>query len=120
MTDRELPREEWSRLANSSLGPFLAQFPDSVTILVVEDAAGVIVGHVAVLPMYHAECAWIAEPYRRTGVVARKLWKGIGRVLQSRGCTSAFMGAADAQMRSLLSKRGTKVPAEEYVICLQQ
>lgn len=118
MTDRELPREEWSRLADSSLGPFLDRFPSSVTILVVEDAAGVIVGHVAVLPMYHAECAWIAEPYRRTGIVARKLWKAIGRTLRSRACTSAFMSAADERMRALLDKRGTKIQAEEYVICL--
>lgn len=116
LTDRILPREEWSKLRDSSLGPFLDRFPSSVTILVVEDAAGVIVGHVAVCPVYHVEEAWIAEPHRGIGVVARRLWTAIGRTLRARGCEAAVMATADRAVGEMLAKRGTKIPLEEYSV----
>lgn len=73
-TIRELPRIEWSRLANHPSLHGLALPDPSAARLIVAEEAGEIVAYWFLVAVLHAEPIWIAPQYRGTTLVKR-LWQ---------------------------------------------
>jgi hypothetical protein len=119
MTTRMLPPEEWPRLAGTeaeTVWPLLD--PAVAQVVVVEDGAR-IVGTWIVVPVVHVECCWIAEDYRKTGSVARRLLRGMREAVSLWGASSVMTGAVSDEVRALIAKlHGRLVPGEQYVIPL--
>lgn len=91
MVTRELPPDEWGRLTETDVAPFLAMMnPASVKVFVVEHE-GRIIGTWALVQMWHAEGCWIHPDYRQKGTVAARLLSALRT------------GAADAQELTLLT-----------------
>ena len=111
MIERELPPEEWGRLAETTcpLAPLVRTLdPRYVKIAVVEQD-GEIVGTWAALLLVHGEGLWIADDHRRYGIVARRLWRMMRAVVQSWGADKLVTGSEDASIERLLETRALKL-----------
>ena len=117
MTTRELPRSEWGRIAalGTGLGRVIDQFPDNVRVVVVEDGTD-IVGHAAVLPVWHVEDAWIAEAHRGRASVAKRLREGV------LGVTRRFVcGAGTPELARMFAKHFGATPAPpQYLVSVEE
>jgi hypothetical protein len=116
---RELPPAEWPKLAGTELEQVWPVLTPEAKVIVVEDDDGAIVGCWALMQFWHAEGVWIAPAYQKRTSVARRLWMGMRGLAAKAGVVRVITAAADAPMVALLDKHGTKLPAQEYVLCLQ-
>lgn len=82
-TARELPPEEWDRLADLPLGQALPD-PANAAILVVEHD-GVIVAAWAALTTVHLDGLYVVPASRKHPAVARTLVQGMSALLEARG-----------------------------------
>lgn len=118
-TDRILPREEWSKLADTALvTALMALPPDRTSVFVVEDDAGAIVGCWTLFSVLHAEGVWIAPEHRKRTAVARRLWARMRAAVRGQGSRTFVTGAISPEIHALLAKRAVQLP-QEYAICLQ-
>jgi hypothetical protein len=117
MTDRILPPEEWHRLAGTEIGPILDRFTPARTAMLVVEEEGEIVGCWALLLVAHAEGVWISPAYRGGVAVARRLWRGMRRLVTGIGHCGFITGVSDEKtaVHALLAKRAQKLP-QEYAI----
>ena len=119
MTSRVLPPEEWSRLAETELGPVLSMLrPESATVFVVEDGDE-IVGCWSVISIAHVEGLWVAPSHRKRGRVLVKLWAMLCDVLAARGLTSVLTAAANEDVVRLLESRGAHALPPTYALPVQ-
>lgn len=116
MTRRELPREEWSRLADTpELGPIWQTIPPSARVVVVE-AEGRIVATWCLLFVAHLEGAWV-DPAHPVAAVA--LLRGVRAVAGDLGLTSVWTGSTTPEVADILSRMGaTRVPFESFMLPL--
>lgn len=119
MTSRVLPVAEWPRLAGTELESVWPTLPHTsdVQIVVVEDAAGAIVGCWAALRVIHVEGVWIAPAYRQRTSVARRLWRTMGRTIATAfGAGGAWTGAGSADIAALLTRHATPAPGAHFIL----
>jgi len=116
MTTRELPREEWHRLAGTELEPYVHDQPDGVlAVLVVEDGDQII-GCWSILTLVHVEGVWIDPAHRKHGAVARQLLGAMWRRLRSLGVRAVLTGAVTTEVEQLLARLGAaRVPYIPYI-----
>lgn len=119
LSTRELPSAEWPKLAGTELEAVWPILTPEAKVIVVEDEAGAIVGCWALMQFWHAEGVWIAPAYQKRTSVARRLWLGMRGLAAQAGVARVITAAADDQIVALLDKHGIKLPAQEYVLCLQ-
>jgi hypothetical protein len=120
VTTRELPPDEWAKLAgtdSADIWPMLA--PGQAKVLVVEDGEAV-VGSWLLLPVWHAECLWIAPSHRGRAAVGRRLWVGLRRMLRDLGVGGFITGALSDEVRGLLAHVGARpLPGDHYVVSIK-
>ncbi len=111
MTARELPVEEWGKLAHLDLGLLLpACDPQAATVLVVEQDSQII-GCWAAITILHAEGIWVHPDHRKKASVVRRLWTGMHRIAERLGVSSIVTGAADPSVRALIERhQGQELP----------
>lgn len=115
MTTRELPREEWGRLAGTELAALAATGLDTLTVLVVEDA-GEIVGCWGLVPIFHAEGIWVAPTHRGRGTVARHLLRAMREAMRARHLQGVWTGAVLPAVAMMITKLGGRaLPAMFYL-----
>lgn len=120
-TTRVLPHAEWHRLAGTELEP-LAEVVDPVkmSVVVVEDATGAIVGCWGVLAFLHAEGVWIDPKYRGTGVVAKRLLRATLDEVRARGEHVAITGSNNASVDRLIKHiGGQEIPCKHYALVVK-
>lgn len=115
MTRRLLPREEWPRLADSTIGYLLPHLPADAAVVIVEHD-GAIVGHLAFVTFRHAHGLWIDPAHRGRAAVLRHLYEGLYEEAARIGAASIWMGAADAQMASILDTLGAVEPPQRTFV----
>ena len=96
MKTRILKREEWPRLEAAAQSPVF-QHADQrdVAMVVVENAAGEIVGSMAVLSITHFENAWVSPAHRSKAGVLRALLRQAFAIAEVRGERWVMAGALD-------------------------
>lgn len=120
MIARELPPDEWPRLEGTPLGPVYRGLPSTAAVVVVEDTGGAIVGHWALLPLYHAEGVWVDPAHQAKGVVARRLWVGFRELAHARGITAVVTASTDPMITRLLDRlHAVPMPGQPYVLTLE-
>ena len=117
MTTRELPFEEWPRLAGTELDAIRQVLdPSRARVLVVEDQDGGIVGCWALFMAFHTEGFWIAPSHRKTGGVARRLLVTMREWLRVEGIRAVMTAANDTEMAAYLTRLGaTQLPGEHFL-----
>jgi hypothetical protein len=120
LTSRELPWQEWPKLAGTGLEAGLGRLaPSFAKVVVVEDESGAVVACWAAMLMVHAEGLWIAPEHRLQVGVAVRLWRQMKRAVRAFGASSVMTGADRDDIAQLLEAHGgVKVPMQEYVLCL--
>lgn len=118
MTSRILPPSEWPKLEGTSLGTSWRVLPTTgVTIVVVEDVDGTIVGHSAVFHAVHAEDWWIAAVHRKRGVVAGYLVAGVKAAALRSGAVAFITAAESEEVTHLLKHLGAaRLPGDPYSV----
>lgn len=121
MTTRILPPEEWSKLADTEMGPALAAVnPDAITVVVAEDEAGDPIGCWGLVSFMHLEGMWIREDHRMRGRVLHRLWNAVCGVASARGLGAVFTGAADPHVvKWILKQGGAPLPFASFVLPLK-
>jgi hypothetical protein len=113
---RILPPEEYPRLVGTEAETVWPLLPSTARVLVVEDEAR-IVGCWVLIPVWHAECLWIATEHRGKASVARRLLAMLRRVATAEIVKGIWTAAQDAGVQQLLTKFGAKqVPGEHYIM----
>jgi hypothetical protein len=111
VTARVLRPEAWPRLAGTELAPIVPGLnPQQAYVVVVEDDTGAIVGCWALLYLLHAEGVWIAEPHRKRGAVARRLFQATMQLARAFGETAVTTGSVSPEVERLLVRRLQAVP----------
>jgi len=118
LTDRILPPEEWHRL-EGDIAPLVPRLNPSRTVILVVEEDGAIVGRLLWLKADHIEGAWIAPSHRGKAAVLRSLWCRAQALIRASGGVTMIVAADRPDMATMLEKRGTPFPAQEYVICLR-
>lgn len=117
MTTRLLPPEEWDRLVGTeadAVRPYLATL--GARPLVVEDETR-IVGCWVLLPMWHAECLWIAPSHRTKASVGRRLLRGLWTAAAAMGIERIWTSAGSDDVRQLLTRYGAQaMPGDHFVM----
>lgn len=112
MTSRILPVGEWEKLDATIMRAIWRQFnPAFVQVIVVENAH-CIVGSIALMMTLHAECA---EIHGGIGV-RRALWNALQARVADAGGMAVWGAAVDDEMRILLSRHGTPIPGEHFLV----
>lgn len=107
-TARELPPEEWTRLPTEMQA---ALRPELSVVVVVEDAAGEIVGRWAAMNVVHLEGLYIDEAHRGNPIVAGGLAATTIQTLRAHGVASAVTLIQADEVRALAAHFGfTLVP----------
>lgn len=121
MVCRQLPSDEWDRLAGTELDAVWARLdPDWATVLVVE-ADGQIVGCWALLTIRHVEGLWIHPAHRGKGRVAARLWAGMRRLVQQTGSDAVVTAAMSGDVEALLRHQGaTPLPGSHWVLSMKE
>lgn len=119
-TVRELPPEEWAKVAH--LEPFASQglpAPEHSRIIVAEQE-GTIVAYWGAFSAIHVEPLWVHPDHRRRPGLVRRLWSGVVSTLQSAGVRTAFACIADvdaAQNVPLALRQGfQRIPGDLYFV----
>ncbi len=113
-TARELPAEDWGRLADLPVGQHHLS-PESAAIVVVENR-GTIIASAAALTVPHAEEFWIDETYRGNPVVVSLLLDEFFTMLRSQGIQQVFSVAPNAGIASLLESLGGMAVGTLYLV----
>lgn len=109
---RTLPVTEWRRLDATSAAPIWRSLnPEWAEVLVCE-RDGEIVASLVLFTAIHAECA----ENRGGPAAALSLVRGLKRRLRGTGAERLWTAAIDEPMRSILNKRGRKVPGEQFIL----
>lgn len=121
ITTRILPAEEWSKIAHTDLGAVVMHVnPEAVTVIVAEDAQGVIAGCWALVNFMHLEGMWVDPDHRGKGVVLRHLWNAVCEAASAKGIGSVFTGAASPLIAEWITLRGgQRLPFDSFVIPLE-
>ena len=116
MTSRELPRSEYAKLRDTTIGGVLAAIPDDGIVVVVEDGDR-IVGHAVLLRVVHVHGLWIDETATKTGTATR-LWRRLVASARSMGATTSVMTDCDSEeLRTLLVRAGAQAfPYQPYIV----
>lgn len=120
LTDRELPPDEWDKLAGTELAewrPFL--HPEHVQVAVVENDAGEIIACWAAVRFIHAEGAWIRDDYRGQPGPALRLWRRFRAMVERQGVSQVVTGAKDEQIARLLNRARALPMPQEFRLCLR-
>lgn len=107
MDARILPRDEWWRLDGLELGTIAPNMPGGTAVLVVEDD-GQIVGHLALVPLWHAEAIWIAPGRRRRAGVFRRLLRALGAAARGLNAPRVIPGSMGPEMDRILERLGAE------------
>ena len=103
MTARILPKGEWAKLM--AMWPMLPQVKtDAMDVVVVEDAAGEIVGCWGLITLAHVEGMWIRDDHQKRGVVLRKLWRAMRDLTLGRNIPRVITGSESVEVTNLLMK----------------
>lgn len=114
MRARILRPEEWSRLDNAPLLPYVR--PENAAVVVVEDD-GQIVAALTVLQVTHFEGLWVSPERRGNPGVMRSLLRLASALVSARSEKWVFGGAADDRTRGFMERLGGKqVPMELYAL----
>lgn len=103
-TARELPPEEWDRLADLPLGQALPD-PANAALLVVEHA-GQIVAAWAALTTVHLEGLYVVPEARKHPAVARTLVQGMSALLEARGIPQVVTVTQTPEIAALVEHIG--------------
>lgn len=123
MTTRILKAWELERIAGSDLALAWPQLPSGGSILVCEDDAGEILGHVAVVPMLHVEGFAIAPSVSglARGAVFAQLETALHAEARRRGQHTVFPAAADARMVRVLERlQAVEIPARWFALTVKE
>jgi hypothetical protein len=112
-TTRVLPPAEWPGLVGTELEVVWPHMRPQDSVVVVEDR-GDIVGCWALLTVKHVEGLWIAPAHRGRSSVGRRLLAGMGALVGP--STPVFTAALTDDVRQLLSRIGTRLPGDHYVL----
>lgn len=116
MRYRVLSHEDYGRLVDTNLAPFLDAFPEDTDVVVVEDEAGVIVGCVSMFHRDHVEGLWIAEGHRNEPGVFWTLVQGIRATARQRGTARLVAGTTTDRMAACLrTLHATPLPGTLWV-----
>jgi len=123
VTVRELPPEEWSRLA--SYEPFASGGipPAAHWRIVVAEEAGVLVGFTCLYEAVHLEPVWIAPSHRHQPGLFAGLWRESRRILDANGVQMIFAVVGDhlPQQQALVERFGfTPAPGRLYLCDVTQ
>ena len=118
MTHRLLPPSEWDALVGTDLETAIPTLdPARASVLVVEDAAGAVVGCWAFLWVLHAEAGWVAPAHRGKGVVFKHLVAGLHEVARAEGVPVVWTCADRPAIDRLAGHLGgTLIEARSYAI----
>lgn len=120
MTSRLLSRDEWPRLVGTELETAIPHLPADTHVIVVENAAGAIVGCWAVLRVVHVEGLWVHPDDRKKGAVGRQLLRAMTDVARGLGATVVMTAAVTDEVRRLIEAvGGQRLPGEHFVIPLK-
>ena len=122
MTSRCLPPAEWSRLeatAGSALAPAWRALPTAVTVVVVEDTQGAIVGCWSLFACWHVEGVWVAPAHRKRGIVAKYLLEQMRSEVRQREVAGVITHAATPEVATLIETlHGVRLPGDPYAVPL--
>lgn len=102
MTIRELPPEEFSRLADV---PELRGLEEQEVKVLVGEDDGEIVAFWLIGLAVHLEPIWVRED-KRNGLVVGRLWKEMRRILDACGINSAFSTTGSDEVAGYLERLG--------------
>lgn len=121
MTTRVLPPDEWSRLADTELGPMLAAItPGAATVVVAEDESGAAIGCWALVTFVHLEGMWVRPDHRGKASVLKRMWNTICDIATDRGICAVYTGAADPMVAKWITNRGgSMIPCDSFVLPLK-
>lgn len=118
LTTRELPPDEWPRLAGTELEAVCTRLQPSARVLVVEED-GRIVGCWSVLPMLHVDGLWIHPVHRSRGGVFRRLLTGMRGFVADAGCRAAWTAALQPDIVDLITRwGGQELPGRHFLLPL--
>jgi hypothetical protein len=114
---RILPPDDWPRLAGTELEqvwPLLD--PTGAIVVVVEDAAGMIIGCWSLIPYLHAEGVWVHPAHRQRAAVAKRLIHATVNAARATGATSVMTTALTPAVAQLLTHHlgAIRLPGEMY------
>lgn len=114
---RELPRDEWPRLAALPIGAVTSLVPPDTRIVVVEDASGEIVATWAAIRYVHVEGIWVHPAHQKRGVVFGRLLQAMRGVARSWGATAVLTGALTDDVRRLIASLGGQpLPGDHFAL----
>lgn len=117
LTVRELPSDEWHRLNDTGLSSVWQILPPAdATVLVVEDAAGQIVGCWSMLRVYHVEGLWIHPEHQRLAGVGRKLLRAMFALAHRCGIKTAVTAADTTEMFEWVARAGGRPLPPSFVL----
>lgn len=110
---RLLPPDEWYKLDSKSF----FSLDDAHTNVMVIEKDGVIIAHWCLVPIYHAECVWVAEDHRGNPVVAKRLLLGMKTMANQVGANIIITTSTSADVSKILEKlEAEKLVGEHWVI----
>lgn len=120
MTTRTLPSSEWSKLVGTELEPLAAVVdPSRMTVVVVEDDEGAVIGCWGLLTFLHAEGVWVAPQHRLKGSVARRLMTGMRQAVRDGGERMVITGSMSPEMDALIQHAGGyEIPCKHYALSM--
>ena len=116
---RILPPEEWAeKLSGTDAGRYAqALAPADTRVLVVEDAAGTLVGTWVVTREVHVECVWIHPDHRAAPGIVKRLLAGMYRIARDWHARAVWTGSISDEVRTLVQKLGgAPVPGQMCVL----
>lgn len=120
MTTRILPHAEWGKLRGTEVEPLIPGLNPLLThVLVVEDAADMIIGTWVLVYLPHVECFWIDPTHRGKAGVAARLLREMRRLLHVCGVGCPITGSATPEMTAMITRLGgVKLPGEHFALPL--
>jgi hypothetical protein len=118
LVTRELPPDEWSKLAGTSFDELWPRLPDmaGVRVLVVEDESGAILGCWGLLQIWHLEGLWIAPTQRAKPAVGRRLLTTMKRWLWEARLPAVWTGSLTPDVDEWLGRVGAyPMPGKAFI-----
>jgi hypothetical protein len=116
-TTRILPPEEWPRLAGTEAEAVWPHLDPNLTMVLVVEHEGAIVGTWVLVRVLHAECLWIAPAHRQRTSVARHLWGCLRAIARRLGVPAVVTAAVNDDTRRLLDHvNAERLPGDHYVM----
>jgi hypothetical protein len=119
MVTRLLPPSEWSRIKATGWDGLDGFAPEQVSVIVVEDDDGAIVGCWGATLVIHAGSIWIAPGHRGRAGVMRRLLRGMRDGARGLGTSTVVVSVVTDSLRKLAMRAcGRKAPGAQYAIDL--